>query len=509
MKKIKKQIVLLLLCLVSQFGMWAQYNEIGEYTESGEDYLSDLYKREDSSKDCGNVESSCWWENINFTFGYTPEAIYANLMLINDAESYNIRDWNTRQMGVLETEIIAKIDPMDNNIVYLKDYSYYSATNSLVLADPSSFTKIQKNESFAQTRAVFFKQLEMAKVRTNIPLVNRRYITKINAKTKIRTTSLSRMKLLNFREEELNVGNTNNSEYGHLKYWLTPLSQITSIEQLDALRNQEKELFGDNEYRLMDDNNIKNVLDEIYDNIRDFRLLNFRHLLPYDKAKKYYHDIFDELYTKQNDYYESFDNRWDKLELIYQYTDNVKTYDYSGIKNSAPNGKPTYFGTLDFIEDYAIRNNGGAISIFHPGFSSYYLFIGFSVIKESQINMALKEISEEAMLLEICFENINIKNRNFIENNTALKEAVAAYFIENDYSKPAINFVGTMMKQYRTNLDFWPDPKYYVSYDGITSIPCPWDFSDRKESNIICDARARYPVFQNANRKDLALEIMF
>ena len=50
------------------------------------------------------------------------------------------------------------------------------------------------------------------------------------------------MKLLNFREEELNVGNTNNSEYGHLKYWLTPLSQITSIEQLDALRNQEKEL---------------------------------------------------------------------------------------------------------------------------------------------------------------------------------------------------------------------------------------------------------------------------
>ena len=109
----------------------------------------------------------------------------------------------------------------------------------------------------------------------------------------------------------------------------------------------------------------------------------------------------------------------------------------------------------------------------------------------------------------LCFENINIKNRNFIENNTALKEAVAAYFIENDYSKPAINFVGTMMKQYRTNLDFWPDPKYYVSYDGITSIPCPWDFSDRKESNIICDARARYPVFQNANRKDLALEIMF
>ena len=132
----------------------------------------------------------------------------------------------------------------------------------------------------------FLSKLEMAKVRTNIPLVNRKYITKINAKTKIRTTSLSRMKLLNFREEELNVGNTNNSEYGHLKYWLTPLSQITSIEQLDALRNQEKELFGDNEYRLMDDNNIKNVLDEIYDNIRDFRLLYFRHLLPYDKAKK-------------------------------------------------------------------------------------------------------------------------------------------------------------------------------------------------------------------------------
>ena len=73
------------------------------------------------------------------------------------AESYNIRDWNTRQTGGSgNCTIIAKIDPMDNNIVYLKDYSYYSATNSLVLADPSSFTKIHKQMKVLHKRELFF-----------------------------------------------------------------------------------------------------------------------------------------------------------------------------------------------------------------------------------------------------------------------------------------------------------------------------------------------------------------
>ena len=481
MKKIKKQIVLLLLCLVSQFGMWAQYNEIGEYTESGEDYLSDLYKSEYLYK--RETEKCDCEEGDNFSFDISGGATLEEIRLQNYERliAYNIKkykNWLKAQYKILEVEIEKQLG--------------------------------QQFSSFASAQTHYYKKLEAFHVSQNVGPVVETYATKVTHRIKAKTTCLSNIKLLEFWEEKINTGNANNSQYGHLKVGSTPLSALTTSEQLNALKKQEIASFGENEWRLVSEKNVKEKLMEI-------QSVNY---------KTTSHPIHEELSKLQKDYFYDYRDL-DRLNLMQMYLTKqfirgplwprmLSAYEDESVRSDPQHSGRQYryvypmtSGSRSFIEDYAIRNNGGAISIFHPGFSSYYLFIGFSVIKESQINMALKEISEEAMLLEICFENINIKNRNFIENNTALKEAVAAYFIENDYSKPAINFVGTMMKQYRTNLDFWPDPKYYVSYDGITSIPCPWDFSDRKESNIICDARARYPVFQNANRKDLALEIMF
>ena len=482
MKKIKKQIVLLLLCLVSQFGMWAQYNEIGEYTESGEDYLSDLYKSEYLYK--RETEKCDCEEGDNFSFDISGGATLEEIRLQNYERliAYNIKkykNWLKAQYKILEVEIEKQLG--------------------------------QQFSSFASAQTHYYKKLEAFHVSQNVGPVVETYATKVTHRIKAKTTCLSNIKLLEFWEEKINTGNANNSQYGHLKVGSTPLSALTTSEQLNALKKQEIASFGENEWRLVSEKNVKEKLMEI-------QSVNY---------KTTSHPIHEELSKLQKDYFYDYRDL-DRLNLMQMYLTKqfirgpiwprmLSAYEDESVRSDPQHSGRQYryvypmaSGSRSFIEDYAIRNNGGAISIFHPGFSSYYLFFGlFSVIKESQINMALKEISEEAMLLEICFENINIKNRNFIENNTALKEAVAAYFIENDYSKPAINFVGTMMKQYRTNLDFWPDPKYYVSYDGITSIPCPWDFSDRKESNIVCDARARYPVFQNANRKDLALEIMF
>ncbi len=127
-----------------------------------------------------------------------------------------------------------------------------------------------------------------------------------------------------------------------------------------------------------------------------------------------------------------------------------------------PYVRPMIVSTSDLIEDFAIRNKADLpweVKILDINYANQLIATEYArgvlfgsrmeqLIKETKVAYlaeALGGVSNSEMLLETCFANIGAENRRAIEANSALKEAVEAYFKGNNYFKPAVDCVAYLM----------------------------------------------------------------
>ena len=463
MKKIKKFRRLFLLCLISQVSLWAQYNRADEYNASV-DFLSDLYLKTDSQKcDCEDYP--------DIVIGSDLRSALNAQILIRQMQEKRLNEWKQRQNSVLKDEIEKQLG--------------------------------ETFSSFAQAQSMFFRKLESENVTRSTSTSRRKYERYHSQKIKKHWKDLQNIKLLNFREREIHAGAIDNSQYGHLTYEGTPLSEITTLEQLEIFKNQELASFGDNEWRMYEDSEMRKELEEI-------------EWLTYDDDYSYKNEneMYDALVEEQKDYYRSLDT-WTQLDVMQWYLNHVK-----GPVTSSSGYYPKDFGTSDYIEDYARGKKEDIpfeIRIFDPIYASQiirnafnvYAFLGIlkqesiEAAKAAHIAKSLEAVSEEAMLLEACFESIGAENRKAVEANAGLQEAVTNYFSQNRYNKTSVDRIRYLMTQHRTDQYYAPDPVYYTSYK-CSSL---WYYRGREKKRI-CRYGLDYPRFQDIENQTLALEVL-
>jgi putative chitinase len=462
MKKIKKFRRLFLLCLISQVSLWAQYNRADEYTASV-DFLSDLYLKTDSQKcDCEDYP--------DIIIGHDLLSALNAQILIRQMQEKQINEWKQRQNSVLKEEIEKQLG--------------------------------ETFSSFAQAQSMFFRKLESENVTRSTSTSRRKYERYHSQKIKKHWKDLQNIKLLNFREREIHAGAIDNSQYGHLTYESTPLSEITTLEQLEIFKNQELASFGDNEWRMYEDSEMRKELEEI-------------EWLTYDDDYSYKNEneMYDALVEEQKDYYRSLDT-WTQLDVMQWYLNHVK-----GPVTSSSGYYPKDFGTSDYIEDYARGKKEDIpfeIRIFDPIYASQiirnafkvYAFLGIlkqesiEAAKAAHIAKSLEAVSEEAMLLEACFASIGAENRKAVEANAGLQEAVTNYFSQNRYNKTSVDRIRYLMTQHRTDQYFVTDLVYYTSHK-CSHLPIK-----TPKKKPICRYGRAYPRFQDFENQILALEVL-
>ncbi|MEW4923626.1 hypothetical protein [Algibacter sp. 2305UL17-15] len=373
---------------------------------------------------CSNVEVP------DFTFTDPALSALKNHEASQLAAERDFYQWLDRQYGILEEEIENQLG--------------------------------QQFSNFGEAQKEFFKDFEMPNVRTASKALRPKFDGKVNVKKNIRDRCLRNIKLLDFRANEINSGIINNSKYGHLKLGTKSLSEITSIAQINTLRNQEIGMFSENQWRLEQEQKIQNQLNNELANLDDLN-----------------HDILEELAQTQVDYFNGAGNDFEKLDHMQQY---LLSSDYW---NNATNyvSEPPYnwfkvhgFGNQDFVEPYVWRNNPPQLSIFHDGYwnlriqsdpwNTNYWLRQREHARTAALNNALGEFDLAKALADGLIAGLGPTNgsyENYIKKRPTLKAELENYFKLNDYSKLSHDCANYLLNQYLQGGDFTLGKNYYAS----------------------------------------------
>lgn len=317
--------------------------------------------------------------------------------------------------------------------------------------------------NFNDAQKEFFKNYEIPPVNVAANHLSPKYNQKVTEKETVRFKNLRNIKLLDLRANEINSGITN-SQYGHLKYNSTPLSQLTTLNAIKPLRLQEVNGFSDNQWRLDQELKIKNLL------VNELARLNNSS-----------HDILNELFNFQIGHYNAAGYTVQKLDHMQQYINN-RNFNFQGAGPvMLPWIKVRSFGNLDFVEPYIWRKNPALLSIFHDEYwtnqiSALINQLGWhpgpaiSVIngrkdfeRNAAINQALSQISTEDFLAATAIAGLGMRNENFIKNKPGLKAEIDAYFKANNFSKVSHDGINYLLNQYLDGNSFAVDTNLFVS----------------------------------------------
>jgi len=209
--------------------------------------------------------------------------------------------------------------------------------------------------NFEQARNDYYKHVEKNNILSNAGGVKNKYDSRINVRNGTKEKSVRNLKLLELRELELNIGNINNTSYGAFNFNGTPIGNITSLSQLNTLRNQEISAFSNNERWLHKDRGVEQFL--------SLDIING--MGHYTNVNNYDFDILDQLLPLQINHFNSFGS-WQQLDLMQLYLNNVRIPLVMIVEINAAD-----FGTASFLETYAWNHRRGGISIWDDDYEAY------------------------------------------------------------------------------------------------------------------------------------------
>lgn len=352
MKNILKNILTAIL-LISTFSFisHAQIKEVDEFMIK-EDYLNDFEKV--IIKPCCSGEEP---SDLRFTF--SRGVVLSNHDLIQLARERAINAWYRRQHDLMRREIGRR------------------------------FNKSYPN--FEQARNDYFKHWERKSILKAANNTRREFSTKVRRRSNFKEKKIRNLKLLDLRKREIDLGNINNSNFSSFKINDTPISSITSLSQLNSLRNKEVGAFGNNEYRLHNDRVIYNFVNN--DIIGDIGL--------YSNRFNFNYPILNSILHLQINHYNTigsglpYHHSWYQLDLMQQYLNNV-TYPVPQIP---PRVSPRYFGHDDYIRRFALNQNRNNVSIFDPRYEEQVVHSLASGMSWEEFDINERDLSERAIVI--------------------------------------------------------------------------------------------------------------
>ncbi len=409
-------------------------------------------------------------ENIRFT--YTNSAALFSHSLIERAMRAQQDAWFFRQYNLLEQEIEKQLGTQFPN--------------------------------FQEAQRAFYKNLEKSTVLGNVGSSKSKYSSRVNTKTKVQKKFVSDYKLLDIRANEIRSGQILSS-FGHLQHQGTPLNQLTSLSQIEALKTSDLNALKNNAWRLFNDQKVYNYLEYSIN----------RGLI----ANNLNHPILTELLQKQLLHYNGFD-RWQQLDLMQLYLNRVQI----PLVLIVPI-YPNTFGHSTFIENFATTNRSGGISIFHPSYLSDAIAAALSnnpstpahVIRtrvtaayNSSLQQATSAIlntsNTDDILAEAAVTGLGRRNNTFLDAKPALREEIVKYFKANNSSKFSQDGINYLLNQYHDKKLFVIDKNVYSS----SIAPLIGDINDPARAFEFCPSdrgiKEGLPHFGNVLSKFFEIE---
>lgn len=292
-----------------------------------------------SGSDCDCVD------NFSFNWGSSFNTAIANQLLLNKARQKALFDsWYKKQQQLIKNNIESKLG---------KTYSdFNSAKNDLFFS--SEVKNTYKNHIPPKQKYQSLKSSGFAK----------------------QASYLKELKLLKLRRQEIITGNINNPSFGFIKINGTALKDFKNLASLDNTWESLVNTFSTN-----------NVATHINKYI-------------YEKLQNITNDSqFKNLILQlKNSYYNRF-GAWDKLDFL-QFLLNYEQYkQYS----TPPYALPSNFykfndidkATTPVIEDYAIQNREGGLSVFDDRYwTKYFNYVTYRDY-HTQVNEAKQRAATE------------------------------------------------------------------------------------------------------------------
>ncbi len=321
MKKIYSTILLVALALFS-FSISAQVSEdeTGEFLTK-EGYLIGI----DDKVNPPNGETP------DLSFSFSTGIGLSNHDIIELAREQALNAWFARQYNLMKNEIGNRFN---------KDYP-----------------------NFEEARNDYFKNWEKPNILSNASWVKSKYDSRVSAGLGDREVFVRNLKLLELRESELNLGNINNTSYGAFNFNGVPIGNITSLSQLNALRNYEIQTFSYNEVSIYHNSGVSQFM--LIDIINDMG--------SYSNRFDFDYGILNELLSLQINHYNTIGNglpyhyTWYQLDLMQMYLNNI----WSFVPYASTEVFPRSFGTRSFLETYANQHRRGTVSIWDNGYYDY------------------------------------------------------------------------------------------------------------------------------------------
>ena len=263
--------------------------------------------------------------------------------------------------------------------------------------------------SFDEAKNAIFLDSENRNITRYTPLARKRHNSMFAGSDKKAKVNLINLKSLELRKQEIMSGNINNSQYPHVKIGNIYLGDIKSISSL-------------NQYYSSETASVEGNL--LYKH-------NYYH--AYQKTFNLGAGFLTALLNEKNNYYGNF-SKWERLNLMQLFLN----YEFIKKYLTPPYILPFQFqkfGGLDragtnFIENYAMENRGGGLSIFTP---SYYMHLAYGMSGGS-IN---HQIIEQARIQWFIIKDNAIKDLLSSTSTIDMKIAnlIGELEIDNEYQK--------------------------------------------------------------------------
>lgn len=347
------------------YSVSAQYDDLLRRREASDEYIGmssdpygDLLLNKNQTNSGEEIEDIRFGNNIN-------DALFSHHLIQRAIEAAKaVQDeWISKQLDIVEKEIEKQLGEQFSN--------------------------------FNEAQKAYYKNLEKGNVLKYNSSVNAKYTSKINSRESFRDKYGKDYKLLELRANEIRKGITD-SQYNFLQYDGIPLSQITSLNQIESLISDILGSLMNNEKLLFYDNKTYNYLKHQINRSVLENNLN--------------HPILVELFNNQLDYYKGdrINNyfiersRWHQLDLMQSYLNNVRfSMELAGSTIFAKD-----FGDADFIEDFAIKNRESEISIFDPRYPEIHRYKYQDNFCGGPINYTEWEIDKK-IALDNLLNNVN------------------------------------------------------------------------------------------------------
>ncbi|CAM1345103.1 hypothetical protein [Tenacibaculum amylolyticum] len=414
MKKIISYLIIVFIGITTNINAQDQIIDIGDFGGGTGGGTTGDFPRRDGDKDS---ESDIV---IDFNFN----SVITSHGIIEAVNRSRANQWAARQHGIIKTALENRFNKQYNHLNDgLRDVGRTIENN---------FAKRNVHSALSNTHS------------------------RISEKTKVRNRALKGLKLLQYRRAEIASGRLN-TNYGHLKYNNTPIKNYRSTASIDAVINQAVSSYQNNEV----------LLDKA-----KFAIPEIQAIQSEIWAGRFFqHDLLTAIGNKQVAYMYSPNSALAEIDLMQTYANNMTAQISYVASLDNETIKIKYFGTIDFIRDYA-ANASGNISLYDPAYLDYLRKkVGFLSahyewirLKNQNLTQGINSVSLDETLGEGAISAMSTRNKNFLENRPGLKSEVIRYFKDYEYNQTSINQINNLLNNLIDGNDYILSNSFYQSY---------------------------------------------